>query len=212
MIYLLAATKGGVGKSTLAVTLAAWLAQTGKTLLIDADKQQSAASWMSWRHDRNMKHNPEVVMLQGDMVFKQGKVLAGNYNDTIIDAGGRDSSSLRFSLLCAERVIAPISASNFDTSAWDDFFEAYEAAKTANEKLDLRVVMARIHSGRSEKRTNDLRRFMEEQGVRVLDTIIPEAVAFVDANGEGIAVFERGVDDKASFSARKFCKEVIQWS
>lgn len=210
MIYLLANTKGGVGKSTLAITLAAWLAQKGKTLLIDADKQQSAASWMSWRHDRNMAYNPELVMLQGDMVFKQGKVLAANYNNTVIDAGGRDNSSLRYALLLADKVIAPISSSDFDTGAWDDFYAAYEAAKTANEKLELYVVMARIHPGRSEKRINDLRRFMDEMGIRVLDTIIPEVVAFVDANGMGIAVFERGVDDKAAFSARKFCREVTQ--
>jgi chromosome partitioning protein len=37
--------KGGVGKSTSAVYLAAGLARQGRTLLVDADPQQTVLSW-----------------------------------------------------------------------------------------------------------------------------------------------------------------------
>ncbi len=48
MLIVLANTKGGVGKSTLAVHLAVWLHDRGfKTALIDADRQKSSSVWVA---------------------------------------------------------------------------------------------------------------------------------------------------------------------
>ena len=57
MIYAVVNTKGGVGKTTIAVHLATMLARLGKTLLIDGDPQASSASWAAWRRD-NPGHGP----------------------------------------------------------------------------------------------------------------------------------------------------------
>jgi len=52
MIISLLNQKGGVGKTTLAVNVAAQLARQGhKVLLIDADKQGSAGNWASLRDE-----------------------------------------------------------------------------------------------------------------------------------------------------------------
>jgi chromosome partitioning protein len=46
MIIVVANIKGGVGKSTLAVHLAAWLADQGHTVtLADCDTQHSSSEW-----------------------------------------------------------------------------------------------------------------------------------------------------------------------
>jgi chromosome partitioning protein len=208
MIYLIANTKGGVGKTTIAVNLAAWLSRSSKTLLMDTDKQESAKSWWIWRNELKLPNNPRITTLQDDLVYEEGMKLANEYENIVIDAGGRDSNSLRFALLLADRVIAPISTSSFDTGAWDDFHSAYKMARTANHTLDLRVVMSRIHPGRSHTRTNDLEKFMADINVPVMNSIIPEMVAFVDANELGMGVFERNEDDKAAFSMKKFFREV----
>lgn len=48
MMIFLANTKGGVGKSTIAVHLAVWLHDQGfKTALLDADKQRSSSEWVA---------------------------------------------------------------------------------------------------------------------------------------------------------------------
>ena len=47
MIIVVANSKGGVGKSTLAVHLAAWLFEQGHTVtLADCDTQHSSSDWI----------------------------------------------------------------------------------------------------------------------------------------------------------------------
>lgn len=48
MMVVFANSKGGVGKSTLAVHLAVWLFDRGaKVALLDADRQLSASQWVA---------------------------------------------------------------------------------------------------------------------------------------------------------------------
>jgi chromosome partitioning protein len=47
MIIVIANSKGGVGKSTLAVHLAAWLHEQGhEVMLADCDSQHSSSEWL----------------------------------------------------------------------------------------------------------------------------------------------------------------------
>jgi cellulose biosynthesis protein BcsQ len=48
-------TKGGTGKTTIAVHAAAWLAARGRrVLLIDADEQQTAMDWVAAREEARL--------------------------------------------------------------------------------------------------------------------------------------------------------------
>ena len=70
MIVSLAAEKGGVGKTPLAVNLAVWRARQGrKVLLVDADrKQASASAWATLRSSQGLEPGITCTMLDGEAV------------------------------------------------------------------------------------------------------------------------------------------------
>ena len=58
MIILIGSKKGGVGKSTLATNIAAFLITKGKdVVLVDSDRQSTSANWA---HDRSESDRPQL--------------------------------------------------------------------------------------------------------------------------------------------------------
>lgn len=206
--YAVVNTKGGVGKTTLAVHLAGMLARTGSTLLVDGDPQASAASWAAWRRESNRNPNPVTTVLVGKAILTEGKSLSLNYKHTVVDAGGRDSAGLRAALLLAELAIVPIGASNLDASALDDLLSIIDDAKAFNEKLDVRVLLTRIDP--RTKDTGEMLSYLQEKGLSVLKSKICERVAVRRAVGEGAIVQEIGKDSAAAAEVEAFFKEITK--
>lgn len=207
MIYLIANTKGGVGKTTVAVNLAAWFASRGRrTLLIDTDKQASAASWASWRRDNDVLYHPRTVMLRDAAVLQEGKPMSADYDETVIDAGGHDNPGMRYAMLFAERLIVPIPHSSFDSAAWDDMRQIIVTARINNPNLRVSVLLNRIHASR--KAPVDLEKFVRDSGFELCRVQLPERVAFVHASDEGLAVFERRTDPDLSEKVHQLFEEI----
>ena len=111
MILCAAHIKGGVGKTLLAVNIAAVLAQRGRdVLLIDADDQASAATFSEIRAELPEKANFATIQLYGAAIRQQMKQLREKYDEIVIDVGGRDTGSLRATLTVADLVLVPVRA------------------------------------------------------------------------------------------------------
>ena len=100
MIVLIGSQKGGCGKSTIAINIAAYLAKHNKDIvLVDADPQQSSANWVKDRDETNL---PKVHCVQryGD-IKNTLKDLDSRYDYVIVDVAGHDSKELRTAMLTA---------------------------------------------------------------------------------------------------------------
>lgn len=208
MIYAVAIPKGGVGKSTTAVHLAAKLATLSPCLLIDADSQPSAASWAAWRQDLE-KRGPDPVVhhLSGIEVMTTGLDLSLQFENTVIDVGGTDAAAMRGAVLLADLVIVPLSASSFDTAALSDLQEIIKKSQAYREPVAVRVLLSRLNS--SAKDTEKMRAYLKEQGLQVFNSQVMERVAFRRAIEAGATVEEQGKDKKAIEEINQFFKEVI---
>ena len=114
MIYGLTNSKGGVGKTTIAVHLAAFLAaRKRKVIFIDADPQASASAWIQ-------ELSPSVQLEQADTpesVIHRVAKLAADADDIVIDGPAGLSATTRAIMLRADRVFLPCGPSILDLRA-----------------------------------------------------------------------------------------------
>src|SRR5262249_36557894 len=107
-------SKGGVGKTTIAVHLAATLAKKKRSVaFIDADPQQSASAWIKGLNlgiQLEMLTNPEELA-------RRVPAIAGRFDDIVIDGPAGLSETTRAIMLRADRVFLPCGPSVLDFRA-----------------------------------------------------------------------------------------------
>ncbi|WP_168415583.1 AAA family ATPase [Acinetobacter indicus] len=181
-IICVANRKGGVGKTTLATNLAVALNTKGKSILIDADEQQSAFKWANQREDI------ECITVHSDLLEKLEK-LDKEYEYILIDVAGRDSTIFREALLVSDTLIVPTQPSLLDLEVLDYMQKKVKTAKQTNENLKAYVLI-----NRAAVRTTELKdaiEFIAEfDQFKLLKTVLFERKQFRDAIVESKSVTE----------------------
>ncbi len=127
--------KGGVGKSTIAATLAVGLVRRGfKVLVLDADSQQSLGKWRmaamdsETGADKKADALPWVERADSLLIGEKIKMERPNYDYLIVDtasnigfAGDMAQKVLLTALKQADHVFIPIGPSILDVDGSDDF-------------------------------------------------------------------------------------------
>lgn len=212
MIILIGGEKGGTGKTTLAIHLAARRTALGHdVLLVDTDKQGSASSWCAIRDEEG--RNPRVACVQkfGKTLGADIRAMATKYTDVIIDAGGRDSVELRAAMTIADALYIPIQASQFDVWTLDQMDTLVEQAGAINERLRAFTVLNRASPNPSVKEAQDAQAALAEyEHLRPASAIIRDRIAFRKAAREGCTVGELAErDPKAVGEITTFYEEVF---
>ena len=126
MIVLFGHSKGGVGKSTLAVNLAVHQASEGLDVaIVDTDRQGSVAAWSAVRDEEGITPRIPCVQVFGK-VHRELEDLEQRYGFLIVDAGGRDSAELRTAMGIADILLMPLQPSQADVWVTEDIVQVLE--------------------------------------------------------------------------------------
>src|SRR3954451_15653767 len=184
MILTVGNTKGGVGKTTLALQLALARALAGRdVLLIDADRQGSAQDGVSIRAETGRK--PALACIHfpdGKALRTQAEPLARRYQDVIIDAGGRDSAALRAALLISDTVLVPFAPRSFDVWALAQMVELIGEAQTVRDGLSALAVLSLADPGATPDNQDAAAAVAEHPDLALLDAPIRRRKAFANAS------------------------------
>jgi chromosome partitioning protein len=181
-IICIANRKGGVGKTTLATNLAVALNNKGKSILVDADEQQSASKWAKQRNDI------ECIGVHSDILTKLEEI-DNKYDYILIDVAGRDSTIFRESLLVANTLIVPTQPSLLDLDVLEYMQDKIMTARKINSDLDAYILINRA-SPRSNELPDAIDFINDFDQFKLLKTVLFERKQFRDAIVESKSVTE----------------------
>jgi len=171
--------KGGVGKTTTAVYLAAAAAARGReVILVDADPQGSSAEWF----DANPVEGVELVEAPSERTVS--RALAPSEALVIVDTPPGDKSIVRVALRRADSVVIPTRAGGVEPT------RVLATLEMIPEDVSCGIVVCAARLG-----TNDLALTIEEwttSGVRVWG-VIPERVGI--AAGPAARIYPEGLEE-----------------
>ena len=208
MILLIGSQKGGTGKSTTAINLAAWLSKNGKdVVLVDADKQGSSHRWVQ---DRNELENvPAIHCIQKyDNLVKTLKDLNERYQYVIVDPAGRDSKELRTAMLIADKLIVPLKCSQLDLDTLPLLKEVIDEAMDFNPNLKVHALISMAPTNPSISSINNTIEAINNYELVPLKTIISERKVYQDSISEGLGVIEMD-NPKARVEIQSLGREIF---
>lgn len=143
-IISVANQKGGVGKSTITILLAAALAKQKKqkVLILDTDSQGSVTKWLETEETLYIDQEAlvEVSYLQSQQVERYLKKHAKDYDLIFIDiprmtSFQKDTATLMLLYMC-DMVLVPVIGSQMDVISTQQFAEYMKEAKDFRKGLE----------------------------------------------------------------------------
>jgi chromosome partitioning protein len=204
MIVVIGGIKGGSGKTTIATNLAVMRAVHKKVLLVDADEQQSAWSWSQQRDSSSnetgvIKNSLVTVCMSGKSVYSNLLKMKSDYDDIIVDTGGRDTTSQRSALCVADKLLMPFKPSSIDIWTMGKVKSILD--ECINENLKSYSLISQADSVGNDNQ-DAIEILKEFENVIALDLMIGYRKAFRNAATNGLGVEEIHPLDK------KACSEI----
>ena len=188
MIVAIANSKGGVGKSTLAVHIAAWLAKQGhRVTLADCDTQQSSSQWI-----REAAPQVKALCLRDpDDIINDLPLLAQETDYVVADGPGSLAETSRALLLVADAAIVPCKASMLEIRALDAATKVLRQAQNIRGGMPkAKIVLSMV--GKHYRLTQDMRDAAAVLKLPITPTFMTLRQIYADAPGQAAVVWNMG--------------------
>jgi chromosome partitioning protein len=186
--------KGGCGKTTLAVHLAAYARQQRlHPAIVDLDPQGSAYKWNA-RRTENDPQSPRLDAIQSDAdkLATLQKIGRENRVDLLIlDTAPHANKAAALAIQSADAVLIPCRPATFDLDA---MLSTLEIVRASGKPAAIVLNAAR----RSKRKIAEARAALEAIDALILQTVMHDWVALEDALIDGRAVHEYDPQGKAA--------------
>lgn len=189
--------KGGTGKTTLALNLAAGLHRRGRTLLLDADPQASVSQWVALGGNGDL---PAVQPLEPDALAAGIAQATTAHRYLVVDCPPTlQTGTVGEVLRNVDLVLVPIQPSPVDLWASIEIAGAVRDSRRHNPRLKAFVVLNQLDSRNSLSRS--MHEALAELEFPTLGAGLARRAAYRSAAMEGTSVY--GLGHRGEAAARE---------
>jgi chromosome partitioning protein len=205
VILALLNQKGGVGKTTLSVHIAAALALQGmNVLLVDADPQGSSLDWSVARQTPSLF---PVIGLPKNNLHKEIPAHVSKYDHIIIDGPPRVNELARAAIMASDMILIPVQPSPYDVWAAQEIVDLVREASVFKEKQICRFAINRKIVNTAIGR--DVVSALSNYNIPVLKSSVSQRVSFAESANQGSTVMEQDPQGSASQEIYALVSEIL---
>lgn len=202
-VLLMAASKGGAGKSTLSINLGVAAHVGGlKTIIFDTDIEDGQQSCVFWSEKRQAS-GPDV---RKGSLSRIGEAIAwakrSGYDFIVVDTAGRDLVGMKRAFDLADFMLTPSQPSPLDLRATAPIRRLWSLSATPSAIVLNGVIRE------TWQRTRTYIDKYAEQGM-VLPVVVGRRVQYVDAIARGLGVSEYGPGNVGDREMRRLLEAIF---
>jgi chromosome partitioning protein len=201
MLVVMANEKGGTGKTTLAVGLACAWARRHRVVLVDADPQASAASWLDGLS------GPEVIAQprsSGLGAVLQQQAARPDVDVVVVDTPPGLPPALREAVRVADHVVVPVRPSAVDLRALNATLDLVRLLAPETARVQVVITQAIVGTVLA----HEAQKAAREYGAPVCRTVIYHRIAHAEAAQAGRPIFQHAPDSLATAELDQLAREV----
>ncbi len=205
-VFSVANQKGGTGKTTLSMNLAAGLSRRGRTLIIDADPQGSAGQWAGLSTDE--RPFPVSVISVASNLAREVSRMRQDYQYLVIDCPPTlETGVAQSAMSISDKVFVPILPSPVDLWASVRLTDAIDQIKISNSRLQAYILINQLELRSAMSRS--MSQALAEFDMPALQSCLRRRAVYRNSALEGLSVYCMGKRGESAVQEVEFLIEEI---